>query len=64
MENADKVAEEPGGNVLDVVALGVAPGPEVGRLLEAAERWWVDGDFRATRAQCLARLEELIGEAD
>ena len=48
----------------DVVALGVAPGPEVGRLLEAAERWWVDGDFRATRAQCLARLEELIGETD
>ncbi len=48
----------------DALALGLKPGPRVGELLEAAERWWVDGDFRATREECLARLEELMRETD
>jgi poly(A) polymerase len=45
----------------DVVALGVAPGPRVGRLLAAVREWWEEGDFAADRARCLARLKALVG---
>ncbi|HZU88208.1 MAG TPA: hypothetical protein VE993_03025, partial [Stellaceae bacterium] len=45
----------------DVVALGIAPGPRVGRLLAAVRSWWEEGDFAADRTQCLARLRELVG---
>ena len=41
----------------DVVALGIERGTRVGELLAAVEAWWVDGDFQAGRAECLARLE-------
>jgi poly(A) polymerase len=43
----------------DVTALGIAPGPPVGRLLGAVRRWWKEGDFRADRAACLAKLKDL-----
>jgi poly(A) polymerase len=45
----------------DVVALGVAPGPRVGRLLAAVREWWEEGDFAADHARCLARLKALVG---
>lgn len=41
----------------DALKLGLQPGPKVGALIEAVERWWVDGDFAADRAACLAELE-------
>lgn len=44
----------------DVMALGVAAGPEVGRFLRQAEEQWIAGDFRADRATCLRELENLI----
>jgi tRNA nucleotidyltransferase/poly(A) polymerase len=47
----------------DVTALGIAPGPQVGRLLDAVRRWWEDGDFAARREECLARLKQLTGSA-
>ncbi|MSO88378.1 MAG: CCA tRNA nucleotidyltransferase [Rhodospirillaceae bacterium] len=43
----------------DVLAAGIAAGPEVGRLLAAVERWWEEGDFTAGRGECLGRLAEL-----
>ncbi len=43
----------------DVTALGIAPGPRVGALLDAVEHWWEAGDFAADRARCLARLRKL-----
>ena len=43
----------------DALALGLKPGPQVGTLLEAVERWWIDGDFSADRAACLAELKRL-----
>ena len=46
----------------DVTALGIAPGPRVGRLLAAVKRWWEEGDFAAGRAACLARLKELASQ--
>jgi poly(A) polymerase len=46
----------------DVVAAGVAPGPEVGRLLGEIEDWWAAADFRPDRAACLARLHARLRE--
>jgi poly(A) polymerase len=48
-----------GGN--DVIALGIPPGPRVGRLLGAVREWWEASDFAADGAQCLARLKEIAG---
>ena len=42
----------------DVTALGIPPGPRVGRLLDAVREWWEAGDFTADREACLAYLEE------
>ena len=44
----------------DALALGLSPGPRVGALIAAVERWWIDGDFSADRAACLAHLEQLV----
>ena len=46
----------------DVVALGVDPGPAVGRLLAAVEDWWTAGDFQAGREEVLARLKALVND--
>ena len=43
----------------DALKLGLKPGPKVGALIDAVERWWIDGDFTADRAACLAELERL-----
>ena len=47
----------------DALTLGLKPGPRVGALLEAVERWWIAGDFSADRAACLAELERLARTA-
>jgi poly(A) polymerase len=47
----------------DVTALGIAPGPEVGRLLGAVHDWWEAGDFTADGAACLVYLQELLPPA-
>jgi poly(A) polymerase len=46
-----------GGN--DALALGLKPGPKVGALIDAVERWWIAGDFSADRDACLAELRRL-----
>ena len=43
----------------DALALGLKPGPRVGALIEAVERWWIAGDFSADRDACLAELRRL-----
>jgi poly(A) polymerase len=45
----------------DAVDLGVPAGPEVGRLLAEVEKWWEEGDYRASRAEGLEKLKALIG---
>jgi poly(A) polymerase len=47
----------------DALELGLRPGPKVGALLDAVERWWIDGDFAADRAACRAELERLVRAA-
>ncbi len=44
----------------DVTVLGIPPGPRVGALLDAVERWWEAGDFAADRSTCLTHLNELV----
>jgi poly(A) polymerase len=48
----------------DVTARGVPAGKRVGRLLEAVRQWWEEGDFAASRAECLARLDALVSAPD
>lgn len=42
----------------DVKQLGIEEGAAVGELLRATEDWWVEGDFRAGREECLAWLAQ------
>lgn len=44
----------------DVLALGIPPGRAIGLLLKAVERWWEEGNYRADREACLAKLRELV----
>ena len=44
----------------DLVAAGMAAGPDVGVKLAEVERWWVDQDFRPDRAACLAEIKRLV----
>lgn len=44
----------------DVMDLGVSSGPQIGMLLAEVERWWVAGDFRASRSEALERLRHLV----
>ncbi|MDQ0454485.1 CCA tRNA nucleotidyltransferase [Rhizobium paknamense] len=43
----------------DVTGTGIAPGPEVGRLLGQLEKEWAQSHFTLSREQLLARLKEL-----
>lgn len=43
----------------DVIAHGVAPGPDVGRILAALEDWWFDNDM-PKREACLQQLGKLV----
>ncbi len=50
----------------DALALGIAEGPAVGRVLGRVEEWWIGEDFRCNRAACLRRLRKeaaLAGDA-
>jgi poly(A) polymerase len=47
----------------DILAAGVAPGPEVGRLRGEVEAWWVARDFAPDRAACLARLDAIMARS-
>jgi poly(A) polymerase len=44
----------------DLVAAGVEPGPEMGRLLRALEEWWLEEDRRPDREACLERLHKCV----
>ncbi len=44
----------------DLLALGLAPGPRLGKILAAIEAWWLERDFTPDRAACLAHAKALI----
>ena len=43
----------------DLLAAGMAPGRELGRILGLVHAWWRERDFAPDRAACLARAAEL-----
>lgn len=47
----------------DVLALGVQPGPKVGGILDAFERWWMSENFPADAERQRNALKELAREA-
>ncbi|WP_374653334.1 CCA tRNA nucleotidyltransferase [Dongia sp.] len=44
----------------DLIKLGLAAGPELGAKLAEIEQWWIDGDFTADAAACLAEAKKKI----
>ncbi|WP_372623478.1 CCA tRNA nucleotidyltransferase [Falsiroseomonas sp.] len=51
----------------DLVALGVPPGPDIGRLLGDLHAWWIETGAEAPHADCLAELRRRLenpGAAD
>jgi poly(A) polymerase len=44
----------------DAIALGVAPGPRMGELLDRVTAWWIGRDFQPSRAEAQAELARLI----
>ena len=47
----------------DVMAAGVAQGPDVGRILASVEDWWVEGDFAADESALRDRLRRTVDQA-
>lgn len=41
----------------DAAMAGIPPGPRMGQALRAAEDWWVQEDFRPSRAELISRLK-------
>jgi len=46
----------------DVLALGVARGPDIGTMLDRVEAWWENTDYQAGRQECLDRLMKVVRE--
>jgi poly(A) polymerase/tRNA nucleotidyltransferase (CCA-adding enzyme) len=44
----------------DLLALGLPPGPAVGRLLGDLRRWWIAGGADASREACLAEARRML----
>lgn len=44
----------------DFLRIGLAPGPKVGILMKEIEAWWIAADFAPSRAECLARMQDLV----
>jgi poly(A) polymerase len=47
----------------EVMAAGVAEGPEVGRVLAIVEAWWLDQDFMPDEAALMEKLQSVAGSA-
>jgi poly(A) polymerase len=47
----------------DVLALGIPPGPRIGRALRAFEAWWVEAEFPGDRNAHIARLSALAEQS-
>ncbi|OYV32319.1 MAG: poly(A) polymerase [Rhodospirillales bacterium 20-64-7] len=44
----------------DLSGLGLAPGPEMGRALQAVEAWWLAGGCVAGRVACLEKAKQVL----
>jgi poly(A) polymerase len=48
----------------DLLAGGVKPGPQVGRLLSELEDWWVAAGFKPSKDELIARLHHMAGAGE
>lgn len=46
----------------ELSGLGMAQGPEMGRILGAVETWWIEWDFQPGHEDCLERARALMAE--
>ena len=46
----------------DVLAVGVQPGPSIGKIISRVETWWANTGYRADRQDCLKQLSRAIIE--
>jgi len=46
----------------DVMALGVAMGPEIGRLLQMTQDWWIEQSFLPDKEKCLAYASTILAQ--
>ena len=44
----------------DLLAMGIAEGPQIGRHLDTLEQWWVSNDFGPDRSALLARAKDTL----
>ncbi len=44
-------------NGKDIIARGIAPGPQMGQILQELEDWWIATDFQATRDELLSQIK-------
>ncbi|MBP2314082.1 CCA tRNA nucleotidyltransferase [Azospirillum soli] len=44
----------------DLLAMGLKPGPEVGKLMKDVEAWWIAEDFRPGREECLGEAQRRL----
>ena len=45
----------------DVMSLGVSEGKRMGQILNSIKIWWIDGNFKATKASCLLHVKKILG---
>ena len=45
---------------LDLIEVGVKPGPHIGALLSVVEDWWMKHDFTPDRDACLAAIKKSL----
>jgi poly(A) polymerase len=45
---------------LDLIEIGVKPGPHIGEILKVVQDWWVRRDFGPDRADCLAAVRKSL----
>ena len=46
----------------DLMKMGIAAGPGVGKLLRAIEAWWIEQDFGPGHEECLAEAHRIAGK--
>jgi poly(A) polymerase len=44
----------------DLLAIGVKPGPAMGKLLKNVEKWWIDNDMRPAKSDCLSYVRKYL----
>jgi len=44
----------------DVMATGIAAGPQIGKILSGVESWWIENNFTPDHDDCIKKMKKLI----